>query len=300
MNFLRFRYLYFALSLLIIIPGVVSLFLFGLRPSIDFVGGSLLEVQFRAPAELTVQHAREMLAETFEVSSVQSSGENQYLIKGRSISNEEKNQVIARLEQLAPVTELRFETVGPSLSRELLRKTIVAVVLVAVLITGYIWRQFRELKYGVSAILAMVHDTLILLGIFSVLGYLYGVEVDVLFVTAVLTTLSLSVHDTIVVYDRVRELRRKHPRVEYETVLNAAVTESLSRSLNTSATLIIMLLALFLLGGATLQWFALALLIGAITGTYSSPFTAVPLLLVWDQVTAWRKRRKAPARTQLS
>ena len=183
---------------------------------------------------------------------------------------------------------LRSETIGPTLSAELLRKTLNAVVLVAALITCYIWYRFRELRYGVCATIAMFHDTLVLLGSFSLLGHLYGVEADVLFVTALLTTLSFSVHDTIVVYDRIRELRRKYVRHSYVEILDAAVTETLTRSINNSVTIALMLLSLSLLGGATVRWFAIALLIGTVTGTYSSPFTAVPLLGLWDTV----QRRK--------
>ena len=129
----------------------------------------------------------------------------------------------------------------------------------------------------------MLHDSLILIGAFSLLGHFFDVEVDVLFVTALLTTLSFSIHDTIVVYDRIRELKRKHPRSGLEEIANAAVLETLSRSINNSMTIIIMLLSLVVLGGDTIRWFSVALLIGAITGTYSSTFTAVPLLLEVDQ-----------------
>jgi preprotein translocase subunit SecF len=155
----------------------------------------------------------------------------------------------------------------------------------------YLTFQFKELRFGISAVLAMVHDSLILISAFSWLGFLMGVEVDVLFVTAVMTTLSFSVHDTIVVFDRIRELRRNNPRVEFETLVNTAVLQTLARSLNNSMTIIIMLLALVLLGGDTIRWFAVALLIGAITGTYSSTFTAVPLLLVWEEFKTKRTKQ---------
>ena len=182
---------------------------------------------------------------------------------------------------------------GPSLGKELLAKTLTGVIIAASLIMIYVWIQFSELKYGVSAILAMFHDSLILLGIFSLLGYFYGIEVDMLFVTALLTTLSFSVHDTIVVYDRIRELRGKYPRYSLVSLVNTAVTETLSRSINNSVTIIIMLAALAALGGDTIRWFAVALLIGAITGTYSSTFTAAPLLLLWEDVAdKLRHRRK--------
>jgi preprotein translocase subunit SecF len=292
MSILKYRTWYFAISLFVLIPGVVSLFMHGLKPSIDFVGGSLLEVQFATEVSLSSERAEELLTEQYQLNSVQQSGDQQYILKGETITDEQKNEVLTQLGQLGELTELRFETVGPSLSRELLVKMLTAVGLVAVLITLYIWKQFSELRYGVCAILAMVHDSLVLIGVFSLLGYYYGVEVDVLFVTAVLTTLSFSVHDTIIVYDRIRELRRKHPREKYETVLDAAVLETLSRSINNSVTIILVLLVLTLLGGDSIRMFALALLIGAVTGTYSSAFTSVPLLSVWEDI----KQRRASLR----
>ena len=215
------------------------------------------------------------------------------ILKGKHISNELKNEVLDLLAtEYGVVVEERFETVGPSLGKELLRKTLTGVAIAAVLIMIYVWVQFSELKYGVSAILAMFHDSIILLGIFSLLGYFYGTEVDMLFVTALLTTLSFSVHDTIVVYDRIRELKRKYPRYELVTLVNTAVTETLSRSINNSVTIIIMLSALAMLGGDTIRWFAIALLVGAVTGTYSSTFTAAPLLLLWDDLAEKLQKKK--------
>lgn len=282
MNLMRFRKIYFLISLTFLIPGVISLFLFGLKPAIDFTGGSLLELQFAEQNETVLQEDdfKNTLSQFYEANVIQSSGENKMIIKGKEISNQEKDELITNLNQSYGSLEvLRFETVGPILGAELLRKTLVAVFLVASIITFYVWKQFSELKYGLCAVLAMLHDSLILIGAFSLLGHFFDVEVDVLFVTALLTTLSFSIHDTIVVYDRIRELKRKHPRSGLEEIANAAVLETLSRSINNSMTIIIMLLSLVVLGGDTIRWFSVALLIGAITGTYSSTFTAVPLLL---------------------
>lgn len=314
MKLMKYKKIFFAISLFFIIPGVISLFLNGLKPSIDFTGGSLLEVVFSEEdigENIDKIYDQEFIQETvgdiYEVNTVQKSGENQIIIRGKTLSNDQKNMVLSSMEQrfggqenllgddFVPleidgvdnsqkiVNEVRFESVGPTLGKELLMKTLVAVFVVATLITFYVWKQFSELKFGVCAIIAMFHDSIILLGCFSLLGYFMGVEVDVLFVTALLTTLSFSVHDTIVVYDRIRELKRKHPRASLEEVSNAAVLETLSRSINNSVTIIIMLLSLVLLGGASIKWFSVALLIGAVAGTYSSTFTAVPLLLVWEE-----------------
>lgn len=299
MNLLKFRNLYFAISLLVIIPGLLSLGMFGLRLAIDFTGGSLLEVQLGQPKqesespEEIPQVIEQTATKYYDVQGVQQTGTDSYVIRGKTVDNAVKNQVLSDLgAEFGLVNELQFSSVGPTLGRETLVKMITAMMLVAGIIMVYVWRQFTELKYGVSAILAMVHDTLVLLGVFSILGVVFHVEVDVLFVTALLTTLSFSVHDTIVVYDRIRELRRKHPKRNFSEVVNAAIIETLGRSLNNSLTIIIMLLALVLLGGDTIRWFAVALLVGAITGTYSSTFTAAPLLLVWDEVAQKIKNKK--------
>ena len=169
------------------------------------------------------------------------------------------------------------------MGKETIKKTVNALIIASVLLLAYISLAFKQLKYGICAVLAMFHDTIVLLGSFSLLGHFWGVEVDLLFVTAVLTILSFSVHDTIVVYDRIRELSHKNKNVDYVSLINQAVTETMARSLNNSLTIIFMLLAMFLMGGETTKYFSLALLIGTITGTYSSTFTAAPLLVVWDK-----------------
>lgn len=294
---MRWRWLYLAISLLVIVPGVVSLILFGLKPAIDFTGGSLLEIRFIEITEdfnLDISELREDLSAVYELDSVIQSADNQVVLKGKHIDNEQKNEAVSVLEErYGAISEERFEAVGPSLGKELLGKTLVGVFIAAGLIMAYVWIQFNELKYGVSAILAMFHDSLVLLGVFSLLGYFYGVEVDMLYVTALLTTLSFSVHDTIVVYDRIRELRGKYARHSLFNLINTAVTETLSRSINNSVTIIIMLAALAMLGGESIRWFSVALLIGAVTGTYSSTFTAAPLLLLWeDMATFIRKKKK--------
>lgn len=292
MNIMKFRALFFAISLFFLIPGTFFLLRFGLRPAIDFTGGSLLEIKVEGLVD-NKDDISEQIGDLYEISSLQSSGENQVIIRGKNISNEVKDSLISKLsEKYGIVEEKRFETVGPTLGKELLIKTIVAIVIVSGLITLYVWKQFNDLRFGVSAILAMFHDSLILLGSFSILGYFYHIEVDVLFVTALLTTLSFSVHDTIVVFDRIRELKRKNYKAPLAEIVNMAVLETLSRSINNSITIIIMLLALVLIGGDTIRWFSVALLIGAITGTYSSTFTAAPLILLWDDIAKRRKRTR--------
>lgn len=294
MRFMRFKWLYFLISGIIIIPGVFSLLKWGLRPSIDFTGGTLLELEFSSSVKTTEdrQNAiRDVLnAQKISYSSIQKSGEKRILIRTKPIGREEVSSIIGEVAKKVDdkPLELRFDTVGPLLGKELITKTIVGIILASSFILLYVWKQFKEPMFGVCAILAMFHDSLVLLGIFSLLGHFAQVEVDTLYVTAVLTILSFSVHDTVVVYDRIRESTKKYPNLSFETLADKAVTETLSRSINNSMTIILMLAALYLLGGATTKWFVFALLIGTVSGTYSSTFTAAPLLVVWNEL----KRRK--------
>ena len=291
MHFVRFKWLYFLISAIVILPGVFSLLRWGLRPSIDFTGGTLLELEFTQETGDREKAITETLDELkIEYSSVQLSGENRILIKAKPITREDVSSIIGTVAEKVgeKPMELRFDTVGPTLGKELIRKTILGVILASGFILAYVWKQFKQPMYGVCAILAMFHDSFVLLGVFSLLGHFAGVEIDTLFVTAVLTILSFSVHDTVVVYDRIRESRKKFPGIPFPDLADKAITETLSRSINNSMTIIIMLMALYLLGGSTIKWFVFALLIGTISGTYSSTFTAVPLLVVWNEI----KRRK--------
>lgn len=293
MNFMKYKWFYFVISALIIIPGIISLFMFGLRPAIDFTGGSLLELKFQQEVgRERYSEVRGLIEEKdFEVSSVQSSGEKTLLLRLKPITKEDVTTIKAALaETLEEMPEeIRFETVGPTLGRELLRKTIVAIILAASAILLYVAWRFKDRKFGVCAVLAMFHDSLILLGSFSLLGHFFNVEVDTLFVTAVLTILSFSVHDTVVVYDQIRENQKISGDVSFNQVVNQAVAETLVRSVNNSLTIIFMLTALLLLGGTTIRWFVVALLIGTVAGTYSSTFTAAPLLVVWEQIKAKKR-----------
>lgn len=288
-NFMRYRRLYFFISLLVIIPGLISLLLYGLKLSIDFTGGSVLEVRLNADTAITSTEVEAAITDTTPVNSIEITKDHKVIVHTQTIN---KTQAEAIKKDLASafgeVEEIRFETVGPTIGQELIKKTLTAIALASVSITLYIMYRFKQLKYGISAILAMLHDTLIVVGIFSLLGHFYGVEVDALFVTAILTVLSFSVHDTIVVYDRIRETLRKNPKVDFVGTVNLAITETLSRSINNSMTIIFMLTALWLLGGETTKWFVFALLIGTIAGTYSSTFTAAPLLVVWEN---FKKKR---------
>ncbi|PIQ70066.1 protein translocase subunit SecF [Candidatus Shapirobacteria bacterium CG11_big_fil_rev_8_21_14_0_20_40_12] len=291
MKFMKHKWLFFLISALVIIPGLFSLIKWRLQPSIDFTGGTILELEFTQAVGDRLSAISETLNELkIDYSSIQTSGEKRILIKAKPITREDVSSIIGTLAEKVgeKPAELRFDTVGPTLGKELIKKTLVAILLGACFILLYVWKQFKQPMYGVCAVLAMFHDSLVLLGVFSLLGHFSGVEIDTLFVTAVLTILSFSVHDTVVVYDRIRESRKKFPGVTFVDLADKAVTETLPRSINNSMTIILMLLALYLLGGSTMKWFVFALLVGTVSGTYSSTFTAAPLLVVWEQF----KRRK--------
>jgi preprotein translocase subunit SecF len=281
MNWMKYRLLYFAISLLVIIPGVFSLFRYGLKLSIEFTGGSILELKQVNLDENTIKDK----LSSYEIISI-NQDDKDLKIQLKPITQEQADSIIKNLSVNDSQPELiNFETIGPVLGQETLKKTITAIIIASCLILFFIARAFKEIKYGVCAVIAMFHDSLVLLGIFSLLGHFFGFETDLLFVTAVLTTLSFSVHDTIVVYDRIRELSRRLSGSDFESIANCATTETMVRSLSNSLTIIFMLLALVLMGGQTTKGFALALLVGTISGTYSSPFTATPLLVVWDKIS---------------
>ena len=239
-DWMRYRVIYFAISAVVIGVGVFSLFKWGLSLGIDFTGGTILE--YRLPDGGTK------------------------IIKGSLIDQTKREEIKEEI--------VRFENVGPAIGPELIKKTLYALIISAVAILLWIAYQFKSIKFGISATLATLHDSFVLLGSFALLGHFFGAEVDFLFVTAMLTILSFSVHDTIVVYDRIRESQKKFGGNLYD-LANKAISETMVRSLNNSFTIIFMLVALVLLGGETIRWFAVALLIGTISGTYSSPFVAV-------------------------
>lgn len=283
-RFSKWMIAYFIFSALVIVPGLISLVRFGLKPGIDFSGGTLLELRLNKPEyqDSFKSVAREL---DIELSSIQSSQHNTYLLRMKSLPDkkiDEFEAAVASVSGEKPIVT-RKETVGPILGKELLSKATMAALLAMVAILSYIAYAFKNIKYGIAAIVALVHDLLVVLGVFSILGHLMHVEVDTLFVTAFLTTMSFSVHDTIVVFDRIREYRKRDQTSRFETLCDKALTETMSRSLTNSLTIIFMLLALVLMGGSSVQWFAVALLIGTISGSYSSPFIATPMLILLER-----------------
>lgn len=278
---MAYYWLYFLISLAFILPGTYSLVRHGLKLSIDFTGGTNIVWQLSTDEATLTQVAQ---SQGITVNSIKSQ-DGVWSISTNPLTPADYLDYKNSFDQ---VQELAYDTVGPSLGAELVQKTFMGVLLSAVLILLYVAYRFQNIKFGVCAIIAMFHDSLILLGAFSLLGYYQGVEVDTLFVTALLTILSFSVHDTIVVYDRIRELKKKHGYLDFADIINRAVVETMGRSINNSLTIIFMLLSMYWLGGETTKWFIFALLIGTISGTYSSPFTAAPLLILWDKLAKKR------------
>ena len=285
------RNLWFTISLIVILPGLLSLIFFGLKLGIDFTGGTLWEVQFSRPvAAAQVESALQRAG--VEHAIVQRTGPEEdatYLIRLPEVreGSEEKAALVTALEnEGGPFTELEFSTVGGAVSTEIRNRAIIAVCLASIGILLYMAYAFRNtqkpLLYGSAALVAMLHDVLIVLGIFSILGVLLNVQIDALFITALLTVIGFSVHDTIVVFDRIRENLALHPTDSFEEIVNYSLAQTLVRSLNTSLTVIFTLLALVLFGGGSTRLFVLALLIGIVSGTYSSIFNASQLLVAWQ------------------
>jgi preprotein translocase subunit SecF len=300
-DIIRRRYWFFGLSLLVIVPGLIALALWGIPLSIDFTGGTLLELQFAQTVDISQVRAI-YTAHGFGDSTVQTSGANIAIIRSKELAADQKQTIVTDLEKLyGPSTKLSDETVGPAVGREVARSAALAVALAAIGILLYITFSFRRvehaLRYGVAAIIAMIHDILVIVGLAAILGRVLGWEVDALFLTALLTVASFSVHDTIVVFDRIRENSGIYRKEAYETIVNHSVVQTLDRSINTQLTVMLTLLALALFGGVTIQHFVVVLLIGVFSGTYSSIFNAAALLVVWEnrEWRTWFRRKPATA-----
>lgn len=283
------RKIWYAISIVAIIPGIISLFLFGLKLGIDFKGGAVLEVKGTDVSVEVITAQGTKLG--YKDITVTPSGDST-LVRFRDDAEGAKQEANHQSFKLAlnekGYKEISYNVVGPSVSKDISRNALFSIIVASLAIVLYIAWAFRNVplpltswNFGLGAIVALLHDSLFLLGMFSLMGHFFGVEVDALFVTAVLTVIGFSVHDTIVVYDRIREnLRSK--RGSFDEIVNNSIIETLARSLNTSVTVLLTLLALFLFGGASIKNFVLALLLGIISGTYSSIFNASQLLVSWE------------------
>ncbi|MBP6942538.1 MAG: protein translocase subunit SecF [Candidatus Buchananbacteria bacterium] len=293
----KYNYIF---SVVLFVVSVVALVTWGLKPGLDFTGGSLMELSFEPNRPESAQIEEIARAQGIEDVRVQQAGERDSLLRFKHIDEAQHQQLIkAYSDQLAPSTtvkELRFEAVGPAIGQELAQKAWQAIAVTVLAIVAYIAFAFRKVskpveswKFGVAAIIALVHDITIVAGLFSILGHFYGTEVDGLFITALLTILGFSVHDTIVVFDRTRENLSRHHGGGFEEVVNDSINQTLARSINTSVTTLIVLTSLFIFGGETIHDFVLALIVGIAIGTYSSIFVASPLVVDWFNFDRRRK-----------
>lgn len=309
MNIIKHRYIYFAISLLVILPGLIALILWGLPLGIDFTGGSLLEVQFASgqpPAIADVSALYDRLS-TPEMDTsepvVQPLGTDSISIRSKEMSDEMKAQVVTQLkEQFGGGQEViiqNFTQVSALIGQEIAVRAAGAVALAAIAILLYITYAFRGVqhafRYGTAAVIAMLHDILVVVGVEAIVGHFLGWQADSLFLTALLTVIGFSVHDTIVVFDRIRENSNLYRRVGYETIVNHSVVQTLDRSINTQLTVMITLMALALFGGLSIRHFVVILLVGVFSGTYSSIFNAAPILVVWEnrEWKNWFRRKTA-------
>jgi len=315
MNIIKNRYVYFFISLLIIIPGLVFMGLNWAKSKegplplgIDFRGGSLLEVQFEGAlpkvADLSALYeefstAEEPIAEPV----IQPLGDDAYALRSKTMSDETKGRIVAEMEVRfgSKVTVLNFTSVSPAVGAEVTGAAGWAILAAAAAILLYIWWAFRGVehpyRYGTAAIIAMLHDVLVVIGAEAILGYFLGWEADALFLTALLTVIGFSVHDTIVVFDRVRENSNILRRIDYETMVNHSIVQTLDRSITTQLTVMLTLFTLVLFGGDSTRHFVIILLVGIFSGTYSSIFNAAPILVVWEnrEWTTWFKRKEEVA-----
>jgi len=303
------RYWFFALSLVIIVPGLVAMGILWtqtgspLRLAIDFTGGTLWEIT-AVEKPLQPGEVRELLHQAGitepAVQTVEQQGKTGYLIRAKHVDTETKAKAETALRAaMGTYVEQQFTAVGPAVGAEVAQRAAMAVVLASIGILAYISFAFRKvpkpIRYGTAAVIALVHDVFVLLGSFAILGLVSNVEVDALFLTATLTVIGFSVHDTIVVFDRIRENMKKFAGEPFDRIVNHSILQTLGRSINTSMTVVMTLMALFLFGGVTVRYFVLCLLIGIISGTYSSICNASPILVVWETGELRNLFRRKPA-----
>lgn len=295
LNIVSKRKIFYGFSLALIGAGLFSIGFWGLPFGIDFTGGSLIEVEFLAerPQLQTIQE--KLAALDLGQILVQPTGEQGVLVRLKDIDEVNHQRVLKALRSVGELEEKRFDSIGPVIGAELKRRAYWAISVVLILIVAYIAFVFRKVsrpvaswKYGVAAVIALFHDVSIPTGIFSILGHYFGAEIDLLFVTGLLTILGFSVHDTIVVFDRIRENLRRGVGKGFEETLNISINQTITRSINTSLTVLLTLLAIYIFGGVSTRYFALLLMLGIFFGTYSSIFVASSLLVSWE---AWRQKR---------
>ena len=296
-NFLKYSKIYFIFSAIVVAASIASLIIFGLKPGIDFTGGSILEIDYKTerPSNQTVKDALSEfnLGDFF----VQPADEKGVILSMGSINEKAHQKIIEKLKETGDFEEARFESIGPTIGRELREKTKVVIALALLVIVLYIAIAFRKVsrpvtswQYGIASLFSLFHDILIPLGIFSLLGKFYQIQITIPVICALLAVIGYAINNVVVVYDRIRENLLRGHRLTFEETVNASLNQTLTRQLNTSLTTLFPLLAIFFLGGETLRYFALTLILGIAAGTYSSIFLASPLLVSWLK---WRQKSSA-------
>lgn len=296
MRLMAHRRWFYLISLLIIIPSLLAISFWGLKPSIDFTGGSRIEIKNVTDVEASKKFAAENGLENVTVQKID---DDSVSIRFKEIDEAKHKEIKDKIGNAFgnEAEEASFETVGPSISKEITQKAFWAVAIAVLVIIFYIGYSFRKVpkpanswEFGITAVIALLHDTIVVTGVFSILGHFYNVEVDPLFITALLTVIGFSVHDTIVIFDRIRENLIRSGAEDFEEVVEKSVAEMLPRTLNTSFLVWVILLVLFIFGGTTIRYFVLALVVGIFSGTYSSILNASPLLITWQNFKSSRKR----------
>lgn len=296
MNLIKHRKIWYTLSLLVLIPGTISLILWGLKPSIDFTGGTQIEFSGTEDQAKVEEIALQAGLESFTITKT----DNGLIFRSKNADTEKENKLKSEVEsQISGAKQIRIDSVGPSISEEITRNAVIMIAGASLLIIIYIAIMFKKVpkpasswEFGTTAVIAVLHDTLVLLGVFSLLGHFYGVEVDPLFITAVLTVIGFSIHDTVIIFDRIRENLIRGSYRDFEQTVSVSVFEMLPRTLNTSYLVWIILLILYLFGGSSIKYFVLALLIGILSGTYSSILNASPLLVTWESYKSKPKQNR--------
>ncbi len=293
------RKIFFIISGVLFLASVVAISVWGLKLGIDFTGGTIAEYSFGGERPAVYQVRDALDKEKIEGIQVQLAGEKEVVIRAKDLNEEQHQQLVTVLKNNfggEQVVENRFESIGPTVGNELKNKAITSLVLASIFIILYVAFAFRKVsrpvqswKYGVGAIIALIHDLTIVTGIFAFLGHFLGYEVDTFFVTSLLTVLGYSVNDTIVVYDRTRENLFHSAGETFEETVNRSVNETMARSINTTLTTLLTLIFLYFIGGETIRIFVLSLILGIFFGAYSSIFVASPLLVVWQKLGAKKK-----------
>jgi len=283
-HFSKYTWFYAIISFLVIGTGVFSIIKWGYQVSIDFTGGAQVSYQL-SPASSYDPSIDDIKNAVVGAKSIYRSHElkkdNTLTIQAADLDEKREIELRKNLDDLMkqPTTFLRLNTVGPVIGREALQKTLIAVALGILAILGYIFFAFKRLSFAIGAVVALLHDFMVVLGTYSLISYFMGAQLDTLFVTGLLTTLTFSTHDTIVIFDKIREYRKTRMNSPIEELADKAVSATMVRSVNNSLTIIFMLVALVLLGGTSIRFFAITLLIGTLTGVYSSPFVATPVMM---------------------